>query len=84
MADLCVGGNEPPGSLNAIRYPTAKNHMASGRMIWVAILLCHDGQSIHGIAGSRSPSLLYQNEVVLHSVAILTAFRQNEDCFFKT
>ncbi|KAJ4434363.1 hypothetical protein ANN_22922 [Periplaneta americana] len=40
----------------------AKNRMASGRMNWVAILLCHDGQSIHGIAGSRSPSLLHQNE----------------------
>ncbi|KAJ4445719.1 hypothetical protein ANN_12404 [Periplaneta americana] len=46
-----------------------------------AILLCHDGQSIHGIAGSRSPSLLHQNEMVLHSVVISTAFRQNEGCF---
>ncbi|KAJ4448787.1 hypothetical protein ANN_00178 [Periplaneta americana] len=36
-------------------YSPVKNDMASGRMIWVAILLCHDDQSIHGIAGLRSP-----------------------------
>ncbi|KAJ4436789.1 hypothetical protein ANN_16921 [Periplaneta americana] len=62
-------------------YPTAKSHMVSGRMIWVAILLYHDDQSIHGIAGSRSPSLLHQNEVVRHPVAISTANRKTRAVF---